>query len=119
MSKDTVEFGGNKVALVGLVVAGGIAIGGTALVLSLGEELGTGVQTALIILSMVGGVILGVVSAFFGIVIPSSIREGDGDRPRRRVKITKEDGRKVIEVERAADEQETGTPADQTVTEQP
>ena len=119
MSEDAVKFGSTKVALAGLVVAGGVAIGVPALVLYLGAGLGAGIQTTLIILALVGGVLLGVVSAFFGIVIPSSVSGQHDRRPRGRVKITKENGRKVIEVDPAADAPETPAPADQTATERP
>ena len=105
MSKGGLKFGGAKVALSGLAVSGGIAIGVPALVLSLGEGLGAGVQTALIILALLGGVLLGVVSAFFGLAIPSSIDEGDDDSP-------KENGQRAVDVGPAADEPEARSPGD-------
>ena len=112
MSKGRIEYGRDKVAVAGLVVGGGIAIGVPALVLSLGEGLDSGVLTALVVLPMVCGVLLGVVSVVFGISVPSSIRDGDDDGP-------KENGQEVVEVGPAADEPETPAPDDQTVTEQP
>ena len=99
MSNGNVRFSGKSIALAGVLVAGGIAIGVPALVLTLGAGLGAGVQTALITLAMLFGGVLGVVAAFFGIVIPTQVAGHDYSHwGRRHVKVTKDGDRKVVEI---------------------
>jgi hypothetical protein len=99
MGNGAVRFNGKIIALAGLLVAAGMAIGLPAMILLFGQGLGTAVQTTLIILALVGGAVLGIVSAFFGIVIPSSVAGHDYSHwGRRHVKVVKDGDRKTVEI---------------------
>lgn len=98
MDKDSVNFSGKSIALLGLLVAAGMAIGIPVIVLKLGTHLHAAVQTTLIILAGLGGVVLGVVCAFFGIVIPTRVNGHGHGGMGRHVKITRDGNRKVVEI---------------------
>ncbi|HTB21171.1 MAG TPA: hypothetical protein VK914_00545 [bacterium] len=63
-----------------------IALGGPAVLLSLGQSLGPAVLTTLVVISLAGGALVALTSAFFGLVIPRHLRGGpwmDPDKWRR------------------------------------
>lgn len=53
-----------------------MALGGPAILLSLGQGLGQVVLTTLVVLSLLSGATVALVSAFFGLVIPSHLKGG-------------------------------------------
>ncbi len=70
------SFGGGRVAVAGIVGGFGIAVGGSAVLLGLGQSLGPAVLTVLVVLALVGGGLVCLVSAFFGLVIPRHLGQG-------------------------------------------
>ena len=97
MSDEFVRFQKGVVAVVGIVGAIAIAVGVPLIVLLLGQNLGVAVQTTIIIIAVVGGGLLGGISAFFGIVIPSAVGDPKGLIPRFKV-VKTADGEKQVEV---------------------
>jgi hypothetical protein len=80
------RFGGGRVAVAGIIGGLGIALGVPAILLSLGQGLGQVVLTVLVVLALLCGATVALVSAFFGLVIPSHLRGGpwlDPDKWRR------------------------------------
>jgi hypothetical protein len=80
------RFGSGLVAVAGVIAGLGIAVGVPAILLSLGQNLGQTVLTVLVVLALVGGAMVCLVSAFFGLVIPRHLRGGpwmDPDKWRR------------------------------------
>jgi hypothetical protein len=73
MSDSVVRFSKGTVAVVGLLISGALAVGLPVAVLVWGQNLGVGLQATIIILAALMGTGLGIVSAFFGIVIPSNV----------------------------------------------
>ena len=73
MADSNVRFGGRLISLSGLATGAGIAIGLPYIILTQGQNLGTGVETTLIIIAMVVGGGVALVSAFFGLVIPTRV----------------------------------------------
>jgi hypothetical protein len=98
MSDDVVRFQKTAVAVVGLFLSAAIGFGLPTVILIYGQNLGVAVQTTLIILALVGGTTLGIVSAFFGIVIPSRVGSIGGLMPFHLKKVVaKADGEKEVE----------------------
>ncbi len=81
VSGDNVRFGGRPVAIIGVLAGLAMMLGTTALVLWLGASLHWGVQVTLIVLGGLGGVVVAGISAFFGLVIPTTVESGP-DRPK-------------------------------------
>ncbi len=71
-----IRFGGSHVAVAGVFAGMGIALGGPAILLSLGQSLGPVVLTVLVVIALAGGGLVALVSAFFGQVIPSRVHSG-------------------------------------------
>jgi hypothetical protein len=100
MSKDIVRFNGKVVAFFGVLMGVVLAVGLPTVILIFGHNLGVTIQTILIILAILGGATLGTVSAFFGIVIPSAVGNLSGIIPRgAKVKIIKENGQNVVDID--------------------
>jgi hypothetical protein len=81
-----IRFGSGMVAVAGVLGGLGIALGGPAVLLSLGQSLGQVVLVILVVLSLAAGALVCLVSAFFGLVIPNHVRSGpwmDPDKWRR------------------------------------
>jgi hypothetical protein len=69
----------NWLAFLGVIGGVTMALGLPWIVLVYGPHLAEGVQLTVIILGLLGGGTLAVVSAFFGIVIPTAVTDGKLD----------------------------------------
>jgi hypothetical protein len=91
MTQGGVYFGGKVVAVSGLLAGLGIALGVPAIVLGMGSGLGAVVQTILVMVGIIGGVMVAGIAAFFGAVIPSAVSGSVPDEllaRNRRAKVT-------------------------------
>lgn len=75
MNEPTVEFGASKMPIVGVFAGILIALGLPFIVLKWGQTLGPTALMWIVILSLVMGGVIALVAAFFGIVIPRTVRE--------------------------------------------
>lgn len=97
MSNGMLNFAGVKGAFAGVMGGVAIAVGVPFVILKYGAHLHPAVQTTVIIIALLGGGILALVAAFFGIVIPSSI--GPGGRFQDELTITKDkDGTETVKM---------------------
>ena len=73
-NQNELSFGnGSSVSVVGVLSGAAICIAVPYVVLAQGHDLGAGIQTALVIASLVMGGSVSIVSAFFGLVMPRRI----------------------------------------------
>jgi hypothetical protein len=77
------RFGGGWPAVAGSVCGAAIALGGTAILLALGQSLGPVVLTVLVVLALGGGSLVCLVSAFFGLVMPRHLKAGAWGDPEK------------------------------------
>lgn len=73
MGRESIRFGGGRLALIGVVAGVIIALGLPWLVLVYGQHLGATVLTIIIIASLLMGGLIALVAAFFGAVIPTVV----------------------------------------------
>ncbi|MBI3830460.1 MAG: hypothetical protein HY291_13150 [Planctomycetes bacterium] len=73
MSRESIRFGGGRLALIGVFAGVAIALGLPWLVLVYGQHLGATVLTIIIIASLLMGGLIALVAAFFGAVIPTVV----------------------------------------------